>query len=242
MNYYILVSKELYVKKKIIKLLSLSILLLGTGCALSHSIRARTLLQNCGFEFERVDLAVLDIAPFVRFDGKTEKVSVENPPVTELLGVIPEITRGEFSLDFSELKFSPQFSVNNPNDQEVVLDSMAFEVYLDDAYLMTASHEQRVTIPAKQKDFFTVTINVPTDLPLSELIEAEKIRIKGTAFIKLDITPSKSVTLNVPIDLSKDIPRDQINAKINEEKEKIVAELLSKVQNRGAKSVLDALF
>ncbi len=119
---------------------------------------------------------------------------------------------------------------------------MVFEVYLDDAYLLTASHERRVIVPAKQKDFFTVSISVPTDFPLAELIEAEKIRVKGTAFIKLDITPNNSVTLNVPVDLSRDIPRDQINAKLEEEKEKIVAQLLNNVQNRGAKSVLDALF
>lgn len=229
-------------KKQLLSLVTLTLLLWGTGCALSDSVRARTLLQNCSFALERVDLSILNIAPFIRFDGKTEKVSVQNPPIKELLGMIPQIKRGEFSLDFSKLTFSPRIAVDNPNDQEVILDSMVYEVFIDDTFLMDAEHQKRVTVPAKKTDYVTVTLTVPTDFPLAELIEAKKIRLKGTAFLKLNITPKKSVTLDIPIDMTRDIPRDQLYAKLEQEKSKVVKELLKNVKNKGAKSVLDAIF
>lgn len=229
-------------RKKTASLAALLLILFTTGCALSDSIRARTLLQNCSFALERVDLSILNIAPFIRFDGKSEKISVENPPVKELLGMIPQIKRGEFSLDFSKLTFSPRIAVDNPNNQEVTLDSMSYEVFIDETFLMNADHQKRVTIPANKTDFVTVTLTLPTDIPLAELIEAQKIRLKGTAFLKLNITPKKSVTLNIPIDMTRDIPREQLYAKLEEEKNRVVKELLKNVKNKGAKSVLDAIF
>ncbi len=228
--------------KKLSVFLMISLFLLTSGCALSKSIRARTLLQNCSFGLKRIDLSIMDFAPFIRFDGKNEKVSIENPPIRELIELIPQITKGEFSLDFSKLTLLPQLAIDNPNDQEVILDSMFFDVFLDDSFLMNAAHNKRVTIPAKKSGDVTITLNIPTEIPFNKLIEGQQVRLKGKAFLKLNITPSKSVTLPIPVDISQNIPRDKIYEKLEEEKNHAIKKLLESIKNGGAKSIIDSFF
>ncbi len=213
-----------------------------SGCALSDSVRARTMLQNCNFAIQRVDLSILKFAPTIEFSDKGKTVNVNNPPVAELLKLIPQITKGEFDLDFSKITLQPRIAVDNPNELPVILDSMVYEVFLDDAFLMNAEHNNRVTIPAKKSGFVTVDLTIPTSIPLNEMIEAKTVTLKGKAYLKLNITSKKSITFPVPIDVTQDVPRDQINAKLDKEKERLVSQLLKSVKNKGAKNILKSLF
>lgn len=219
-----------------------ALFLLMSGCALSESVRARKLLGNCQFALERVDLSLLSIAPTIRFEEKGKKISVENPPVKELLALIPQISKGEFKIDLSELKLKPVIAVDNPNDVPVILDSMVYDVFLDEGFLMKAEHNKTARIPANKTGNVVVDLSIPVDIPIVELVEAKEIVFKGTAYLKLNISSKKTVTLPVPVNVSRDIPREKIYAKIEEEKEKVVKELLKNVSNKGAKKVLDAFF
>ncbi len=64
--------------KRATQTLLILITFLLSSCALSDSVRARTMLQNCNFAIQRVDLSILKFAPTIEFSDKGKTVNVNN--------------------------------------------------------------------------------------------------------------------------------------------------------------------
>ncbi|MEO9474060.1 MAG: hypothetical protein ABJG41_00945 [Cyclobacteriaceae bacterium] len=210
------------------------------GCAsMKDSVKARKMLEKCGYELTEITLDLIDFEPTIGFDNESRKVNV-NAPGKQTLSLIKEIKNGDFSVDLSKLRFNALIKITNPNASEVVLDSLKLKTYLDDAFLVDVRHLEHTVIAPNSSVLTNVAITLPTAFPVKALLQAEDMVLKGKVWLNLMIS-NKTITLPVPISFRKEIPRDEINAAIQEEKDKKIKELLDYISKQGSNKLKKAI-
>lgn len=230
-------------KKVITRVSILLLMVLMANCAsLNESLQARKLLGNCKYEIKEVRLKTFDFSPIISFDKSAQEINIEKVKIPEILLLLNQIRKGEFSFSLKELKFDALVEVENPNGQEVIMDSVEVKLFLDDSFLLNLNHDANLNIPAKSKALSTIACNLPLNFSLNTLLSAKEFTLDGNAFMKVNFTKRFSKEIEVPLKITREIPRDQINAALAKQKEKIVQTLLDKVKrNPEMQKVKDAL-
>lgn len=218
--------------KKLIRRTSiLMIMVLMANCSsLNQSIRARKLLGNCKYELKEIRLKTFDFSPIISFDNSDKTVNIEEIKLPEILLLLDQIQKGQFSFSLRELKFDALVEVTNPNGQEVILDSMEVKLLLDNSFLLNLNHDKILNIPANSEAISTVGCSLPLNFPLNKLLSAKEFTLDGSAFMKVNFSKNLSKEIELPIKVTRDIPRDQVNKAIEEQKEKILQSLLDKTK------------
>lgn len=210
--------------------------------SLKDSIQARKLLGNCEYELKEIRLKAFDFSPIISFNDGEKTVNIEEVKLPEILVLLNQIRKGEFSFSLKELKFDALVEVNNPNGQEVILDSMELKLLLDESFLLNLNHNKNVTVPANSKAISTIGCNLPLNFSLNKLLAAKEITLDGSAFMKVNFSKRLSKEIKLPIKVTREIPREQIKAAIAEGKEKIIQTFLDKTKvNPQVKRVKDLL-
>ncbi|MEP0366106.1 MAG: hypothetical protein ABJN36_17900 [Cyclobacteriaceae bacterium] len=222
-----------------VALLALSLTLIGCA-SMKDSVKARKMLEKCSYELTEVQLDLVDFESTISFDNESKKINV-NDPGKETLSLIKEIKKGNFSLDLSQLRFNAIIKITNPNTSEVELDSLKLKTYLDDAFLVDVRHLEHTVIAPNSSVLTNVAIALPTAFPVKELFQAEDMVLKGKVWLNLMITKNNRITLPVPISVRKKIPREEINAAIQEEKDKKIKELLDYISKQGSNKLKKAI-
>ncbi|MFY0600652.1 MAG: hypothetical protein JXR03_13350 [Cyclobacteriaceae bacterium] len=199
---------------------------------MKESVKARKMLEKCGYNLKEVQLDLIDFNSNITFDNSTNKIDVKNPG-KETLGMAKEIKAGNFNVDLSSLKFNAVLEITNPNDSEVALDSLKLKAYLDDAFLVDVRHLEHTIIPPNSSNLTNVIINIPTAFPIKPLLEAENVVLKGKVWLNLNLTKKTNITLPIPVSVKKEIPREEINAAIEEEKDQKIKSLLDYISSQG---------
>lgn len=218
------------------------VVLMANCSSLKQSLQARKLLGNCKYELKEIRLKSFDFSPVISFNNGDRKINIEEVKITELLLLLDQIRKGEFSFSLKELKFDALVEIENPNGQKVILDSLGLELFLDDSFLLNLAHDKNLIIPSKSKAISTIACNLPLNFSLNKLLEAKEFTLDGNAFMKVDFTKSLSKEVALPIKLTREIPRGQINEAIAQQKEQILKTLLEKTKrNPQMKKLKDAL-
>lgn len=208
------------------------ILLLNNCSSLKEAVRARELLASCEYNLKEVNVKTIDFAPFITFDNSGKNINIETPSTEDILLLADNISKGDFNVTFDELKMDVIIEIDNPNQHNVILDSMVFDCFLDETFLMQIGHFEHSIIPAASAKETPMTFTVPTSVSLNNVINAEEIIVKGKVWLKIKLSEKVKVTLPVPVTLKKAIPREQINAYIYKEKERITEELIKKLKDQ----------
>jgi LEA14-like dessication related protein len=155
-----------------------------SGCSsMKESVKARKMLEKCGYSLKEIQLELIDFNSTVSFDNSSKQINVANPG-KEVLTMLDEIRKGNFSLDLSKLRFNAVIEISNPNNVEVALDSLKLKTYLDDAFLVDVRHLEHTTIPPNSTVATNISIILPSAFPLKELFSAEDLVLKGNKKIK----------------------------------------------------------
>jgi hypothetical protein len=204
--------------------------LLLSSCALSNSIKARELLAKCKYELLQVNLKVFDFAPTISFDKSGKTFSLEKPG-KELLPYIKQIKQGNFQLHFDKLSFEAVVGIDNPNNQKVIMDSLFFDTYLDKDFTAKVNHPEHLEIESGQKGKTSVLVEVPTNIPLRKALSAQNINLKGKVWLRLAIfTEDSEHMIPYDFDITRPVPRKEIQAAIAKEKKKVQKKLIKKVE------------
>ncbi len=218
--------------------LSLTIALIFQSCSsMKESVKARKMLEKCGYSLQEVQLDLIDFGSTISFDNSNNKLDISSPG-SEILTLLDDIRKGSFSLDLSKLSFNAVIQITNPNDVEVALDSLKMKTYLDDSFLVDVRHLEHTIIPPNSSVNTNVGITLPSAFPLKQLFVAEDMVLKGKIWLNLNLTKNTNVTLPVPISLRKEIPREEINQAIVDEKDKKIKELIEYATSNKAKDKL----
>ena len=219
------------------------LMVLMANCAsFNESLQARKLLANCKYEIKEIRLKAFDFSPIISFDKSGKKINIEEVKITEILLLLDQIRNGEFSFSLKELQFDVLVEVENPNAKEVIMDSVELKLLLDESFLLDLNHGKNLNIPAQSKAVSTIACNLPLNFPLNKLMNAKEFTLDGNAFMKVNFTKRYSKEIEVPLKITRDIPSDQINAALEEQKGKILQALLDKTKrNPQMQKVKDAL-
>lgn len=219
------------------------VFILMANCAsLNESLRARKLLGNCKYELKEIRLKNFDFSPIISFrDGQT-KINIEEVKVPQILLLLEDIRKGDFSFSLKELKFDALAEIDNPNSEEVILDSLGLKLFLDNSHLLNLAHQKNLRIAEKSKAISTIACKLPLDFPLDKLLNAKEFSLDGEAFMKVDFSKKISKEIKLPIKVTREIPREEINAAIAKEKERILKVLIDKTKrNPKVQKLKDAL-
>jgi LEA14-like dessication related protein len=229
-------GQNLFFSVSRIVVLVLLAFLVNSCSSLRESIKARELLGKCKYELKEVRLRTFEAAPIIYFSNSDKKINVNQPSLKDLLQMADQIRKGQFKFELKELSFDALVEIQNPNAKSVELDSMFYDFFLDDAYLMKIGHFQHSLIPAESNKTTTMTAQVPLSLPVNALLTAKEATVSGKVWLKLNMSKNKQITVPVPVKLTREIPRDKINAAIEKEKQKLIKQL---VQKMGKNSKVD---
>ena len=214
--------------------LMLLVVFVAAGCsAMKESVKARKMLEKCSFDLSEIQLEVQDFESAISFDNEDKKVDVNNLK-GNLLSLAGDIKSGNFSMDLSQLRFNAVIQITNPNGVDVELDSIKLRTFLDDRYLVDVEHLEHTVVPANSTYATNVGVIFPTAFPVKEIFTAEHMVFKGKVWLNLMITKKKRFNLPVPISLKREIPRDEINAAIEEEKQEKIDLMLDYIKSDGA--------
>ena len=206
------------------------VLFLSACASLNKAVKARELLGKCEYELKEVKLKTIDFAPIITFNTSSKKVNLEAPNTADLILLADKIQEGEFDLNFSKLTFDAYVEIQNPNEQEVIADSMFFDCFFDETYLMQIGHFEHTTVPAKSAGITVMTLSVPTNLQFNSIMGSEYAKVDGKIWLRLTLLDGLNVRLPVPVKLKRPIPYDEINAAIEKQKQKIIKELMEKAK------------
>ena len=210
---------------------ALFLVLLITSCSsLRREIKSRELLGKCQYELKEVHVKTLDFAPIISFNNSSKKINTEKVTIADLLLLLDQVRKGGFSLKFDKLQMDAIVEIKNPNDKEVILDSMSFDCFLDENFLMKIGHNQHSVVPPLSSGLTKMQFDVPLKMSLNDILNAQEVTVKGKAWLKMNITKKRSVTLPVPVKITKAIPREEIQTKINQEKERLIKSLIEKAK------------
>lgn len=211
----------------------LLMVIIATSCAsMKESVKARKMLEKCGYALTEVQLDLIDFKPTIAFDNSAKKINVDNPG-KEVLALAKEIKNRNFSIDLSKVYFNAIIEITNPNDVEVALDSLKLKTYLDDAFLVDVRHLEHTVIPPNSSAFTTLNVALPTAFPVKSLLVAEDMVLKGKVWLNLNLTKNTNITLPIPVSFRKEIPREEINQAIEDEKDERISELMEYISTQG---------
>ena len=213
-----------------------ALLLLGSCAAMKESAKARAMLEKCTYSLSEVNLTMLDLAPTISFDNSKGKFNVEKPS-KDIIKYRSEIKDNLYNVDLSQLTFNAMLQIENPNTKEVMLDSFYLDTYLDETFLVKIVHPDHTVIAANSTYSTPVDAQVPTAFPVKKLLTAENAVFKGKVWLRINLTKNTEVTLPIPVRLTREIPREEINAAIDAEKKEMTDKLIDYIKSKSIKDV-----
>ena len=217
---------------------TLSILLL-TGCAtISDQVKSRELLAKCKYDLKKVEVENLDFDQIIRLASSAKEINFKKPS-KDLIPLLKEIKDLKFDLNFSTLDFVSTMSVTNPNPHEVILDSLFFDAYLDETYVVQAIHDGTLNIPANSEGEMRLLFSMPTDFKLKKILDAENMVLKGKVWLKLELIKGLPITVPFPFNVKQKVPREQIQKAIDAQKEKVKKRIIKELGGGKIKDILN---
>ena len=135
--------------------------------------------------------------------------------------------------------FEANLNVKNPNAHPVIMDSIQFDAFLDDQYIMKGANGNRLNIAANSSGVAPIILNIPTDVNLKKVIEAEKIRMKGKVWLKIELIKGLPITLPFNFDVKQNVPRDDLQALIDKQKKKMMERMVKELAGDKVKKLLN---
>lgn len=222
-------------------LIALIALTLFASCSsLKDQAKSRELLAKCEYSLEDIGIENIKFSEVIQIVETAKEVNWKepNPDIRPLLN---DIRKMNFELDFKQLDIQANIGIYNPNEHEVVLDSIYFDAYFDDVKVGRVNHSASVSIPKASQNVVETNLRLAKGIKLRKIQQAEEIHLRGKVWLKIELAKGFPVTLPVKFDVSKPVPRDQINGIIDEQKKKVVAKIVKEILKGGFKNLLDKL-
>ena len=226
-----------------IKPIQLLILLITlSSCAtLKDQAKSGELLGKCKYSLDNIAVENIAFDKLIQLAAMAKEIDFKNPG-SEVLPLLNEIRKMNFDVDFSELDIKATIGIENPNPLPVVLDSIAFDAFLDgNEVVHVTSAGSNVNVPANGKGQVDAIMTMPTTYKLKKLLAAESINLKGKAWLKIELIKGFPVTVPFKFDVDRKIPREEIQTLIDAQKEKIVEALVKKLLKGNALDFLKKL-
>ena len=218
-------------------------ILFGQSCAsLDDQIKSRELLGKCKYELKRVDVENLDFDKMIDVANSAKQIDFKNPDKDVVLPLLKDIKDLNFDVNFSTLDFATTIGVTNPNAHPVILDSLVFDAFMDQTKVTNVIHDGVLNIPANSEGELNLIFAMPTDYKLKNLLEAENVNLRGKIWLKIELIKGLPITIPFPFDVKQKIPREQIQAMIDDQKKKVVEKVVKELAGDKVNDILKKKF
>jgi LEA14-like dessication related protein len=219
-------------------LLAFSLFALLQSCAsLDDQIKSRELLAKCQYELKQVDVENLDFDQMINVANAAKQIDFKNPG-KDVIPLLRDIKDLKFDVNFSTLDFATTIGVKNPNAHPVILDSLVFDAYMDDIKVTNVIHDGVLNIPANSESELRLIFAMPTSYKLKNLIEAENVNLQGKVWLKIELIKGLPITIPFPFNVKQKIPREQIQAMIDDQKKKVVEKVVKELAGEKVNSII----
>ncbi|NNE55373.1 MAG: hypothetical protein HKN32_05095, partial [Flavobacteriales bacterium] len=214
-------------------------LVVFSGCSsLKDQAKSRELLAKCEYTLEDVAVENISFTQVIELIETAKEVDWKDPD-PEILPLLNEIRKLNFELDFQELDFQAAIGIYNPNDHEVVVDSLYFDAFLDESKIARVHHNTSMLISPNSNSVIETTMTVAKGIKLKKVRKAEEIQLRGKVWLKIELLKDYPVTLPMKFDVSRPVPREEINALIDEQKRIVVAKIVKELLSGGIRNLFD---
>ncbi len=161
-------------------LIIILILSLTYGCSINKSIRSRELLEKCDFSIKTIEIK-------------------QRGGSNNLLGLLNQFASGTTpTIDVNVL-----VSVNNPNEERVIVDSLSLNVIVKDDSLSRIKVNQYTEIEPKSTKDVPVALSLPITPQLLQAANAKKYTLKGTVWMKIELFEGFETVYAYPLEIEK---------------------------------------
>jgi len=200
------------------------------GCGLiNKNINARKNIKHCKFEFEKFQSVKLDFKPEILIDSKIINISSEKNAIADIIKYLPYIRLKKFKVLIDTITLYTEIKIFNPNKDEVVLDIITADIYIDDVYVSTVEHKDFIRIEADKSVNTLLKITIPGEMKNVSLSSAKKITLKAQISARILIGKS-SIAFPFPIKTEFDYPREKIIKIIDENMDKVLKSIIEKAE------------
>ena len=218
--------------------LLLIVILSISGCAsLKDQVKSRELLAKCEYRLSDISVEKINFDQMVKLVNSAKEVDFKNPG-KEVLPLLQEIKDLNFDINFTTLDFEANLNVKNPNAHPVVMDSVQFDAFLDDQFIMKAANGSRLDILAKSEGAMPIMLNVPTDVNLKKVVKSENIRMKGRVWLRIELIKGLPITLPFNFDVKQKVPREELQKVIDAQKKKMMERMVKELAGGKVKDLL----
>jgi LEA14-like dessication related protein len=210
-----------------------------TGCAsLDDQVKSRELLAKCQYELKRVDVENLDFDKMIEVANAAKQVDFKNPDKKEVLPLLKDIKDLNFDVNFSTLDFALTIGVKNPNNHQVIMDSLVFDTYMDNIKVTNVIHDGPMNIAAQSSGEMMLIFAMPTSYKLKDLMASENVNLRGRIWLKIELIKGLPFTIPFNFDVKQKIPREQIQQMIDEQKKKVVEKVVKELAGDKANEII----
>jgi hypothetical protein len=223
--------------KKLALPFSFTLLLLIVSCAsLSDQAKSRELLAKCKYDLKKVDLENIDFNNIITLVNSAKDIDINKPG--NIVDLAKDIKDLKFDLNHKTLEFRTFLQVTNPNPHEVIMDKLYFDTYFDQAYLTRVDHDKHVEIKPNSTGTLELLFVVPTDVKLRQVLNSENVILDGRIWLRIELIKGLPFTIPFDFKVKQQIPREQIQAAIDKQKEKAKDQVLKNAGGDKLKSIL----
>jgi LEA14-like dessication related protein len=224
--------------KKLLSLVLVAISLCLHSCAsLDDQIKSRELLGKCQYELKRVEVENLDFDKMIEVANSAKQIDFKNPD-KEVVPLLNDIKNLNFDVNFSTLDFATTIGVKNPNAHPVILDSLVFDAFMDDIKVTNVIHDGVLNIPANSEGELRLVFAMPTSYKLKNLLAAENVNLQGKVWLKIELIKGLPITIPFPFNVKQKIPREQIQAMVDDQKKKVVEKIVKELAGDKVNSII----
>lgn len=214
-------------KKSIILLL---IFFIGTNCGLiNKNINARKNIKHCKFEFVRFNSINIEYQPKIEINFKKIDIDDDKCVMEEIIKNLSDIRLKKFKNFLSSLEFKVEIKIINPNNNEVVLDELSADIYIDENYVTRVEHKEFIRIGAEGLQNTTLGIILKNEMEKISLSSAKRIIIKSEVKARI-LIGEHNIKFPIPIKIECDYPREKIIEMIENNKEKLAKKLIGRAE------------
>jgi LEA14-like dessication related protein len=223
--------------KKLSLALCFALLLLIYSCAsLSDQAKSRELLAKCKYDLKKVDLENIDFSNIITLANSAKDIDINKPD--NIVDLAKDIKDLKFDLNHKRLELRTFIQVNNPNPHEVIMDKLYFDTFFDQAYLMRVDHDKHMVIAPNSTGTLELLFVVPTDMRLREIMKAENVVLDGRIWLKIEFIKGLPFTIPFDFKVKQRIPKEQIQAAIDKQKDKAKDQVLKNAGGDKLKNIL----
>lgn len=217
----------------------ISLVFLAACASLKDQAKSRELLSKCEYSLERIAIEQIEFDDLVKIAGLAKEVNFKNPG-KEVIPLLNEVRKLNFDINFKTLDLTTTVGVTNPNAHKVVVDSIALDGFLDGIRVANVIHDGKaVEVPANTKGEIDLILALPTSYKLDKVLKAEELNLQGKVWLKIELIQGLPITIPFKFNVTKEVPREEIQKLIDEQKNKVLKKVLKELVGGGLNDLLD---